>query len=104
MKSTTEISVLVYQTPETWVAQALEFDIAAFAATMAELPAALMRAVAANACANAALGRNGLEGIPPAPARFHEMYQQATMIMEPKEPLAQSMPPALGNVHLKMAA
>lgn len=38
-----------------------------------------VRAVAANLCATADLGREGLEGIPPPPKRFEALYAGADL-------------------------
>jgi hypothetical protein len=79
-----ELSVLIYQDGDTWVAQALEHDVAAFAETATELTAAFERAVAANLCANADLGRKGLDGIPAAPPRFQAMFDDSDFDMIPR--------------------
>ena len=70
-----------------WVAQCIDHDIAAFAPSLPELPKALMRAVGANLCANADLGREGLEGIPPAPKRFAALFKRADYSLSPTGPL-----------------
>ncbi len=72
-----EVNVVAFQDGELWIAQCVEYDIAAFAKSLPELPRALERAVAANLAANADLGRNALDGVPPAPPRFQEMFEQS---------------------------
>lgn len=72
-----EVNVVAFQEGELWVAQCVEYDIAAFAKSLPELPRALERAVAANICANADLGRHALVGVPPAPPRFKQMFDQS---------------------------
>jgi hypothetical protein len=69
-----EVNVVAFQEGELWVAQCVEYDIAAFAKSLPELPRALERAVAANICANADLGRHALVGVPPAPPRFKQTF------------------------------
>ena len=73
------LRAVVYRGESAWVAQALEHDIAAFADTPDSLPAALGKAIAVNLAINLRKGRKGFEGIPPAPARFAELYEQATL-------------------------
>ncbi len=83
---TNEISVRVvfFQEDETWVAQCLEYDIAAFAKRMRDLPKAFNRAIAANVCANHDMGREGLEGIPPAPQRYRRMVKDGAFRRDPR--------------------
>lgn len=77
MSKRIEVSVVAYQHGELWVAQCVEYDIAAFAKHIRDLPRAFERAVAANVCANVDLGRQALEGIPRAPAEFREMFERS---------------------------
>ena len=74
-----ELNIVAYQEGNTWVAQCVEHDIYARANSLPKLPRALERAIATNACINAELGREGFDGIPPAPKRFWNMFEQAKM-------------------------
>jgi hypothetical protein len=78
-----EVNVVAFQEGDLWVAQCVEYDIAAFTKNMLELPSAFERAVAANICANADLGREGLDGIPAAPDRYRGLLERAKMFLKP---------------------
>lgn len=78
-----EVNVVAYEQGGLWVAQCVEYDIAAFAKSFTELPNAFERAVAANVCANADLGRDALDGIPTAPARFRALFDAAQFDVKP---------------------
>jgi len=79
-----DVRVLFYRSGDTWIAQCIEYDIAAFASTIEALPRAFERAVAANACANRDLGRQGLDGIESAPAPFRELAERSPFRLEPR--------------------
>ena len=74
------ISVVAYRDGDLWVAQCVEYDIAARADSLERLPRAFDRALAANMLVNAELGRSKLEGIPPAPSRFKPLFDEAQEI------------------------
>ena len=71
------IHVVAYRGEERWIAQCVEFDIAAFADDVNGLEAAFSKALAANLCINQQLGRNLLDGIPAAPNKFRTMFEAA---------------------------
>ena len=79
-----DVRAVLFEDRGVWVAQCVEYDIAAFAASLPELPRAFERAVAANLCANADLGRDGLDGVPPAPERFERLYEEADLGVTPR--------------------
>jgi hypothetical protein len=76
---TVNLSVVVYEDGDLWVAQAIEFDIAVRADKPSKLPRAFERAVVANLAINHELGKNALEGIPPAPSEFRELFERASL-------------------------
>ncbi|HZZ32391.1 MAG TPA: hypothetical protein VFE10_10395 [Phenylobacterium sp.] len=78
-----EVSAVAFQDGDMWVAQCVEYDIAAFSRHLAELPKAFERALAANFCANADLGRDALDGIPAAPPKFRELFEHADSRLTP---------------------
>ncbi|HWE98704.1 MAG TPA: hypothetical protein VG248_02805 [Caulobacteraceae bacterium] len=86
MHGNLRLRAVVYRGESAWVAQALEHDIAAFADKPDDLPAALRKAITANLVLNLRSGREGLDGIPPAPARFAELYEHSRMNVLPTEP------------------
>jgi hypothetical protein len=75
--------VVAFQEGDLWVARGVEYDIAAHASALTRLPLAFERAPRANLCINAELGRDGLDGIPPAPSRFRALFESG-MDLEPR--------------------
>lgn len=71
------LSIVVYEDGDLWVAQAVEHDIAARAATADEVPRAFERALLAHLTINRKLGRDALEGIAPAPPEFRVLFEKA---------------------------
>jgi glucose-6-phosphate 1-dehydrogenase len=69
-----KLSVVAFQEGETWIAQCVEYDIAAHATQLTQIPAAFERVLIDNLCVNAELGRTGLDGIPPGPPIFAKMF------------------------------
>jgi hypothetical protein len=84
-----KVSVVAFQEGDLWVAQCVEYDIAAHATDLTRLPAAFERAIMANVCVNLELGRQGLEGIPEPPRRFQEMFDSG-MELKPRKPHARA--------------
>lgn len=78
------IGVVAYTDGDLWVAQCVEYDIAARADSLPKLPKAFGRALAANLSVNADLGREGFEGIGPAPAHFRTMFDGADIDLTPR--------------------
>jgi hypothetical protein len=72
-----KLRVVLYESDGVWVAQALEHDVAVFAEHFAQLPPKFERTMVAELVVNRELGREGLDGIPPAPDRFVRMYEAA---------------------------
>jgi len=66
-----------------WIAQCIQYDIVAQAKSLPALPKALEQEIFANLCVNAKLGREGLDGIPPAPQRYQEEFKEATLGLSP---------------------
>jgi hypothetical protein len=71
-----------------WIAQGIQYDIAARAPSPLGLREAFQRQLLANLALNARLGREGLDGVPPAPDRFRALFEAA------KEQLISVSPPA----------
>lgn len=72
------VSAVAFQAEDgRWFAQGVDYDILASADTLNSLPRAFERALAANLCVNTELGRDGLQGIPAAPAHYREMFDAA---------------------------
>jgi hypothetical protein len=102
---TIELNVVFFEDGDLWVAQAVEFDIAARADKPSQLPRAFERALTANLATNHSLGRKALAGIPPAPARYRELFERADFDLKGRgRPIA---PPAgirIGDVRLAEAS
>lgn len=96
-----ELSVVAYQDDGIWIAQCVEYDIAASASTLPALERAFERAVAANLCVNHDLGRNALDGIPPAPSDFKAMFDDAALDVTPRTRVAGT--PRVPRAHFRVA-
>jgi hypothetical protein len=79
-----EISVVAFEREGRWIAQCVEYDIAAFSESLPALPEAFSKALFANFCINQNLGRKGLEGVPSAPAQFKQMFESAQLDVSPR--------------------
>ena len=82
---TIELNVVVFEDGDIWVAQGIEFDIAARANKTSELPRAFERALVANLATNHALG-HALNRIPPAPQRYWELFEKAQFDLKNRGP------------------
>lgn len=99
-----EVNVVAFQEGDVWVAQCVEYDIAAFAKNILDLPKAFERALAANVCANADLGRKAFDGIPQAPGRFRELFENAKFNVTPtQKAVAASTPVRVRDLRLAAA-
>lgn len=72
-----EIRIVIRKGDVSWVAQALEYDIAAQGKNPHEAMQAFMRTLACEIGHNSAQGKQPFEGIPRAPERFFEMWRVA---------------------------
>jgi|ERR1700722_5974059 len=79
-----KVSVVAFQEGDLWVAQCVEYDIAAHAPALPKLPEAFEKAIAENLCINAELGRQGLDGIPAAPPRFRKLFKSGLELKTPR--------------------
>jgi hypothetical protein len=77
------ISAIAFHDEGVWIAQCVEYDIAVSATTLPKLRKAFERAVIANICVNEKLGRSGLDGIPPAPSKFRDLFNNADTDLHP---------------------
>ncbi len=94
---TITISAVAFEEEGVWVVQGIEYDICTHAKDPASVPTAFMRAIAENACITQHLGREPLEGIKPAPARFKALFDEAVTQVKPVRD-------GLGLPHLPIAA
>lgn len=80
LKTSLTVNVVAFRDGDLWVAQCIDFDIAARSDTLPKAMKAFQRAFVANLVANRELGRTELEGVPPAPQRFREMFESAKSV------------------------
>jgi len=78
-----QINAVAYQEGDAWVAQGIEYDIVAHASDVLSLPDAFSRAVVENICITQHLGRAPLQGVKPAPQRFLDLFEAATVEVRP---------------------
>jgi hypothetical protein len=78
-----KIQAIAFKEGGAWVAQGIEYDIVAHSFDPMTLPQAFMRAVLENILITEHLGRRPLEGIKPAPRRFHDLLDDAITEMTP---------------------
>jgi hypothetical protein len=98
---TIELNVVVFEDGDLWVAQAIEFDIAARADKPSKLPRAFERALVANLATNHSFGRQALSGIPPAPQRYRALFEQAEFDLKGRgRPIAPPEGIRIGDVRL----
>lgn len=79
------IDVVAFEDDGYWIAQCIQYDIVARADNLTLLPRAIEREITANICINHKLGREHLEGVPPAPDRFRELFKRAKMTIQSPE-------------------
>ncbi len=74
--STNQISIVVFQDGDIWVAQCLEYDIGAQAESLEKLYERLSDVIEAERAES--LNRHGQEfvGVPEAPERFRKLYEK----------------------------
>jgi hypothetical protein len=85
MAAENTIRVVLYPQGNTWIAQALEYDLAACAASIRESMKRMVATIAdAHAFTVQKFGRP-FEGIEPAPARFFDMFEQADFDISPRD-------------------
>ena len=80
---TIQMDVVIYPEDSSWIAQALQFDIAAKGQTPIEAADNFTRAVAAEVVMSLELGDPfPLAGVKPAPQEFWQLYKQADTKLE----------------------
>ena len=76
------VRVVAFREGAFWVAQCIEFDIAARSDTLEKALKAFGRTFSANLIINGELGRESLNGLPPAPERFKKMFDSAKSVRD----------------------
>lgn len=73
------VSVVIYPEGDVWIAQCLEYDIVSQGRTIQDVQDRLIRNVAATLYVYAENGKDTFENIRPAPKKFWEMFERATV-------------------------
>ncbi len=76
------LSVLLWQEDNLWLAQCLQYDIAAQAKTLGDLRYELERILVGHLVISAENGAEPFEDIPPAPTEFWQKYLKANMRLQ----------------------
>lgn len=79
------VSVVIYPERDVWIAQCLEYDIVSQGKTIQDVQDRLTRNIAATFSIYAENGKNAFESIPPAPKKFWEMFEKATVQVSGRE-------------------
>ena len=93
-----EMSVLIFKESGWWVAQCLEYDIAAQARTLKDVQYEFQRVFLGRIFAAQELGIDPFEGIPPAPDEYRRIVKDASKTLRvelrPIENFPVNIPPA----------
>jgi hypothetical protein len=81
-----EISTILYQEGECWIAQGLEYDITVQASSPTEVYNRFAVKVVTEMAISMDLHREPLEGIGKAPEHFWRMYEEAQMTVQAEPP------------------
>jgi hypothetical protein len=98
------ISVIAFHDEGKWIAQCVEYDIAASAETLPKLRKAFEKAVIANICVNKELGHSGLDGIPAAPSKFRDLFNNADTGLHAIKPASSPAPVEIRDFRLAEVA
>lgn len=78
------VSAVVYEEDGIWIIQGIDHDIVATAKNQEEITKSFAKAIIANLEINRQLGREGLSGIPEAPAKFKEVFERSKFGLLPQ--------------------
>ncbi len=84
MNTTDALTAVIYKRDGWWVAQVLEYDIAAQAITLDDLEYELLRLLAGRSVIGKELGIDAFEGLTAAPEIFWKMAANARRVESPK--------------------
>ena len=76
----TQLNLLVYEDCDSWVAQCLEYDIAAQATTLPDLEYEIQRVLIGRIYTAKQLGIEPFEGLPPAPDAYRRIFEDHSKI------------------------
>jgi hypothetical protein len=86
MADAMKIRVIAFKDGDQWVAQCLEYDIAAQAADLETVHARLMMALDAERAESMRLHDKPFAGIDPAPQHFLDMWSRRSGVFNPRRP------------------
>jgi hypothetical protein len=72
-----QLNLLIFKDCDWWVAQCLEYDIAAQARTLKDVQYEIQRVIIGRIAAAKQLGTDPFEDIPPAPEEYHRIFKDA---------------------------
>jgi hypothetical protein len=72
-----DLSIVILLEEGTWVAQCLEFDVAAQGTSLDAVLASWQRAFVNQAAANIELGKDPMQDVPRAPSHYFEKFREA---------------------------
>ena len=98
-----KIRAVLFQEEGWWVAQCLEYDIAAQARTQDDLLYELERLLVGRILVSAAKSQQPFENLPSAPRRYWTMYEEAEPISTPLLPFRQGDFQVLPDIELRAA-
>lgn len=98
-----KIRAVLFQEEGWWVAQCLEYDIAAQARTQDDLLYELERILVGRIQISAAKGRQPFENLPKAPSRYWAMYEEAEPVSTDPLPFRQGDFQVLPDIELRAA-
>jgi hypothetical protein len=76
IEKVSHLRAVLFEEGDSWSAQCLDYDVAAQAETLWELPEELARVLAIHIAASAQMNREPFAGIPAAPLRFWELFER----------------------------
>lgn len=89
------VRVLVFREGNSYIAQCLEYDIAAQGKTVPEVKAAFERTIIGQIILDRRRGKKPLEGIPAAPEAYEEMFARAMRLADEETiNISEDVPPA----------
>jgi hypothetical protein len=77
-----DVSVLLVREDNRWVAQCLEYDVAAQADTIPEVKNAFERAFACQVAVDVCHGHEPMQNVPKAPKFYHEWFEKAEVLSD----------------------
>jgi hypothetical protein len=77
-----KISAVIFPEGDKYIAQGLEYDICVFGKSVTDAQTRFLRSVISNAAICLEQGKGCMEGIPPAPRRYWDMFKRSDVQLE----------------------